>query len=231
MSVDFKKYKKSDDKARVLLLYLILNNYDLSRIEDVIEVVQERMFGVEFHKIFGITNEFVDIKRIEEELAEIHTPVICSPQSYEIYSTAETIHIYHAREEDKPLFINDMGVISPLMVINENCIVSSKLAASVESSDECGFMYFVDYVLKGEIEIGDWHIIFKDKEFSIYYAMKGFKDDKEEVHNELLYHAIELDQTSTFKLVLYIIKKVMEEICEFPPDNFVEETWKLENKK
>lgn len=222
----FNKYRKADGKSRVLLLYLILNNYDLDKVEKVVEVVQPENFGLEFRRIYGETTEYVDIKGIEAELAKIHAPLICSPQSYEINSTAEIIHAYHARVSEKPLYINDMGVISPLMIITDDCIVSSNMAASVENSKEKGFMYFVDYVLRGECKVGNWLITYKDKELCIYYC--SVKDGDE--YKELLYQAFELDQTSSFKLVLYIIAKAAGGMDEFPPDNFIEETWRLENK-
>lgn len=225
-AVTFSKYRKSDGKARVLLLYLILNNYDLEMVEEAIEVIQSKPFGLEFRKIYGETTEFVDIRKIEAELASIRVPIICSPQSYEIYSTAETIHAYRAKIPEKPLYINDMGVIAPLMIITENCIVSSNMAATVESTDEKGFMYFVDYVLKGDCTVGEWNITYKNKEFCVYYTSKKDGNDIK----ELLYHALELDQTSTFKLVLYIIRKAVGAMEEFPPDNFEEETWRLESK-
>ena len=44
-----------------------------------------------------------------------------------------------------------MGVISPLMVITPDCIVSSSLAKSVEEAKDKGFMFFVDYVLKANV--------------------------------------------------------------------------------
>lgn len=222
----FNKYKKADGKSRVLLLYLILNNYDLDKVEKVIEVVQAEKFGLEFHRIYGETTEYVDVKGIEAELAKIHAPLICSPQSYEINSTAEIIHTYRASIPERPLYINDMGIISPMMIITEDCIVSSNMAASVENSKEKGFMYFVNYVLRGECQVGNWFITYKDKELCIYYC--SVKDGEE--HKELLYQALELDQTSSFKLVLYIISKTVGSMDEFPPDNFTEETWRLENK-
>lgn len=225
-SAMFNKYKRADGKSRVLLLYLILNNYNLDKVEKVVEVVQPESFGLEFRRIYGETTEYVDIKGIEAELAQIHAPLICSPQSYEINSTAEIIHTYRARVPEKPLYINDMGIIAPLMIITEDCIVSSNMAASVENSKEKGFMYFADYVLRGECEVGDWLITYKEKELCIYYC--SVKDGEE--YKELLYQAIELDQTSSFKLVLYIIAKAAGRMDEFPPDNFVEETWRLENK-
>lgn len=220
----FSRYRRIDDKYKILLLYLILNNYDLSKIEKVIEVVQKKMFGIEYKKIYGITSEFVDVPKIEEELAAIRVPVVCSPLSYEAYSTAENIYAHRAMEKEKPLYINDMGVISPLMVITENCIVSSNMANPVEDADKKGFMYFADYVRSGICNIGDWEISYADKEFCIYYSSNNG------ANKELLYHAVELDQTATFKLVLYIIGKVADTIEEFPPDNFETETWRLEMK-
>lgn len=222
----FNKYRKADGRSRILLLYLILNNYDLDKVEKVVEVVQPENFGLEFHRIYGETTEYVDVKGIEEELDKIHAPIICSPQSYEINSTAEIIHTYRARVPEKPLYINDMGIISTLMIITEDCIVSSNIASPVENSQEKGFMYFVDYVLHGKCKVGDWVIEYKDKELCIYYCT----DKDGEMHKELLYQAIELDQTSSFKLVLYIIRKAAGSMDEFPPDNFTEETWRLENK-
>lgn len=224
----FNKYRRQDNKERILLLYLILNKYDLDKVECAVETVQNKMFGVELRKIYGVTSEFVDVQRIEAELAEIHTPVICSMQSYELYSNTEVIHTYMPKEFNKPLYINDMGVISQLMVITEQCVVSSNLAEPVESAKDIGFMYFVDYVLHGECKIGAWEISYKDKEFSVFYTSKG---SDEQMHKELLYRALELDQTSTFKLVLYIIKKAAESIEEVLPDNFTEETWKLEKNQ
>ena len=43
---------------------------------------------------------------------------------------------------------------------------------------------------------------------------------------ELLYEAIEIDRTSTYKMVLYIINKVMPQIEKIQPDNFDVEEYK-----
>lgn len=222
----FSRYKKSDDKLRVQLIYLILNGYDLSKVEVVTETVEKKLFGTEYRKIYGVTNEFVDVQKIEEELARIQIPMVCSPQSFDIYSTSKVIHSYRAKEPSKPLYINDMGVISSLMIISEQCIVSSNLAETVENAEAKGFMHFVDYVLHGKCEVGNWKISYKDKEFCIYYTSENGKKK----NTELLYQAIELDQTATYRLVLYIIQKVTEMIDEFPPDNFAEETWERMNE-
>lgn len=222
----FTKYKKSDERTRVLLLYLVLNGYDLSKVEVVSEVAEKNFFGVEYQRIFGATSEFVNIPQIESDLAQIKVPVVCSPLSYETYSTAEKIYSYTAREKEKPLYINDMGVISPYMIITENRIVSSNIAENVESADKKGFMYFVEYVLKGRFTLGNWDVEYNENEFVIYYTT----EKNGEKRKELLYRALELDQTSTFKLVLYLIDKAVEKIDEFPPDNFNQETYILERK-
>lgn len=51
----FNKYRRQDNKERILLLYLILNKYDLDKVECAVETVQNKMFGVELRKIYGVT--------------------------------------------------------------------------------------------------------------------------------------------------------------------------------
>jgi hypothetical protein len=112
------------------------------------------------------------------------------------------------------------------MIITENCIVSNNVAERVENTRQKGFMYFADYVLKGVCKVGAWEISYNEnKEFRITYTSEtnGIKS------TETLYHALELDQTSTFKLVLYIIGKVANTLNEFSADNYIGETWRLEN--
>lgn len=223
----FTKYKKSESDIKILLMYLILNNYDLSKIVTVEEVVQEQMFGLQFKKIYGITSEYIDVQKIDEEITNIRIPVVCSLQSYEMYSNEEVIYIYRPKEKEKPIYINDMNIISPLMVITENCIVSSGTAKPIEEADNKGFMYFVDYVLKNECNIGNWQITYttnenhKGNEFCVYYSSK--KDGK--LIKQKLYYALELDKTSTYQIVLYIIGKVAQHMEEFLPDNYEKETW------
>ena len=225
-STVFSKYKKSDGKMRVLMIYLLLNDCDLAKVEKVVEIHQSEEFGRKFSKIYGETTEYIDIRRIEQELASIQTPVICSLQSYEIYSSSEMIYTYTPEFKDKPLYINDMGIISQLMVIDADYIVSSNMAAPLEDSEHQGFMFFVDYVRNGKCEVGDWTITYNsDREYSVYY---NSHDENGQAHQELLYHAVEIDLSSTFKLTLYIISKVMAKMDNFISDNFKVDTWLLQ---
>ena len=90
-----------------------------------------------------------------------------------------------------------------------------------------GFMYFYDYVLKEECRIWKWHMTYKDKVFSVYYTSDNKKKQKE----ELLFSAIEIDKTSTYKLVLYIITKASKKVEEWQMDNFKEESYTLVAKE
>lgn len=217
------RYQVIDDKARVLLIYLYLNNYDKNKIEKVIITNDEQQNGRKLQRRIGVTSEYVDVGRIEEELKSIQVPIIYSFQSFDMYSTAETIYCYSAKDKEIPLYINDLSLISSSMVISKDCIISNNIAAPLENTERKGFMYFVNYVLNGECEIGKWKITFKNKKFSIYYT-----DEFEgKQRTEMFYEGFELDQTATFKLVIYIIMKTADYLDEFTSDNYIMQTMKL----
>lgn len=220
----FNKYQKASDSTKILLIYLLLNGYDIRNVEYLVEEEESRLFGLKIKKVYGITKDFVDVRRIEKEIDAIPTPIICSPLSFEYYSDATIIHAYEAELKDNPLWINDLSIISPIMVVSENRVISNNIAKPLAQNDENGFMYFYDYVLKEQSQIGKWRISYKDKVFSIFY---NSPDKNGELHEELLYSAIEIDKTSTYKLVIYIIKKASLLIEDWLPDNFVEQTYEM----
>jgi hypothetical protein len=86
------------------------------------------------------------------------------------------------------------------MVITKDQVISSNKVNFFIDSDSAvaGFENFKDYVLKGETEVGKWKISYSltDRLFEVFYT------------GQLLYSAVELDKTSTYKLVIYIIRKV-----------------------
>ncbi|MCM1231596.1 MAG: hypothetical protein NC489_15875 [Ruminococcus flavefaciens] len=79
----FTKYRKSSSDTKVLLLYLLLNKYEINQIRQLEETEEDRMFGLKIRKIYGVTKEYIDVRKIEEEIESIQNPIICSPQSYE----------------------------------------------------------------------------------------------------------------------------------------------------
>ena len=81
------KYEKSTDDTKVLLMYLRLNDYDLSKVKRLEQVEENRQFDLKIKKIYGVTQEYVDITTMEKEIENIVCPIICSEvQSYECYS-------------------------------------------------------------------------------------------------------------------------------------------------
>ena len=132
----FYKYRKSENTVRVLLIYLLLNNLNISEKMLVEEVEETRMFGLKIRKLYGVTDEVVDVRAIENEIESIQNPVICSPLSYEYYNDSPQIYVHTAHSKDSPLWINDMGVISKYMVMTDSCIISSNSANPVGKCEQ-----------------------------------------------------------------------------------------------
>ena len=231
METMFSKYKKKNDYTKVLMIYLLLGGYDIKKIVRLEEVEENRMFGLKIHKVYGITEDFVNVTRIVKEIEQIVNPVICSPQSYEYYSDSPEIHTYTPKDASKPLWVNDISIISKNMIITKNCIVSNNFCKPLTalSAEKKGFMFFMDYVLNCECVVGDrWYMSYKDKVFNIYYLSKDNEDaDDSTVHKILLYSAIEIDKSSTYKWVIYIIQKSAPLISEWQSDNYVEQAYEM----
>lgn len=81
-------------------------------------------------------------------------------------------------------------------------------------------MYFYDYALNGEMRLGNWHVLYKDDLFQIFYT--GEKDKFSKSDKEfLLFSSVEIDKTATYKFVLYIISKMSDTVMEKTKlDNF-----------
>lgn len=222
------KYQKSTDDTKVLLMYLRLNGYDLSKVGRLEQVEENRQFNLTIKKIYGVTREYVDIQKIEREIESIICPIICSEvQSFECYSNEPTIFIYTPQFTDSPLWINDMGVISKTMLVSKDFIISSNEALPFTESDNNGFMYFYNYVLYEKCVIGNWRMEYgKDKIFRVFYKEDDDGSGKLTSY-ETLFEACEIDKTSTYKLVLYIIKKASVEVDEWKADNYQAEKYKL----
>lgn len=174
----FNKYQKKKDDSKVLLLYLLLNGNDTEKIKMIEEVEDSRR-----KVIYGVTSEVVNGRQFEQEIEKIQSLIICSPQSYELYSNSRLIHIYTPKEGNE-ICINDMAVISRVMVIEENCIVSSNAieAKSPEDIEHLGFMYFYEYVRTGKMIIGKWKAVYENDNglFQICYNPDGYPVEKDE---------------------------------------------------
>lgn len=223
MSIFSTKYKKADDDTKVLLIHLILNGFDMSKVSRLVEEEDSRMFGLSIRKVYGITKEYVDVKGIDADVESIAPPTVCSPQSYEYYANSKIVYSFMAEEKKFPLYINDMGVISKTMVITPTQVVSDNPAKSFTESGNLGFMFFFDYVLKSEVVIGNWRMTYKDNTFNIDYM----QEENGKKWAETLYSALEIDKTTTYKMVIYVIKRVSLDIPEWTPDNFVQTAYNM----
>ena len=211
----FNKYQKKRNDSKVLLLYLLLNGNDMEKVKIVEEAEDARR-----KVIYGITSEVVNGRQFSQEVESIKAPSVCSPQSYELYSDSKLIHIY-TPESEGDLWINDMSVISRIMVIEKNCIVSSNLAKEIDSIEQYGFMYFYNYVINGEMRLENWHVTYKDNLFQIFYTGKEDNLSSDEGKEFLLFSSVEIERMATYKFVLYIISKMQNKITEkIQPDNF-----------
>jgi hypothetical protein len=174
-------------------MYLILNDYDLEQVETISRTEEKRKFGLTIRKVYGKTKEFVDIKKIEKEVENTVYPTVCSVSSYEFYSRSPIIYVHQPMIEEKPLLINDLGVISPFMVIDNEFVISANEAKPLAETEDCGFTYFMQYVLQEDVIIGKWHLSYKDKVFNI-----GYLSGEDVITEQSLYTAIEIDKTSTY---------------------------------
>ena len=127
------KYEKSTDDTKVLLMYLRLNDYDLSKVKRLEQVEENRQFDLKIKKIYGVTQEYVDVATMEKEIENIVCPIICSEvQSYECYSNEPIIYIYTAQSAEQPLLINDMSVISKAMLVTRDWPINGLFQAPIE---------------------------------------------------------------------------------------------------
>ena len=214
----FEKYKKAENTTKVLWLYLLLDgkgnpeNLDRVELED-----KELSFGTKIVRAYGYSKQAVDAKLYQKEILDIETPVICSKLSYEYYAKDNKIYVYTPKKTDKGevFFVGDMNIIGRTMVIEDNIIVTSKLCSDESNPMYMnGFQFFKDYVLKGQFILGDWDVSYINNVFDIKYVGKT------------IYKAIELDKTSTYKFVIYIIRKLAGKEDK-PVDCYNVEAYKL----
>jgi hypothetical protein len=222
-------FRRADTELnRVLLLDILLGGYSVEEIEKVEEVTNHAPFaGIDRKRVrvYGLTKEAINVQEIYKERESILTPTICSIQNYETCTVSDVAYCHKAKTSEKPLKIHDLGIISQHMVITPDTVISSKKARPCTEC-EYGFVSFMDYVLNGHFEIGHWNVTYneKNREFTIYYTSENESGIETA---ELVYQSIEYSKDATFALVLYLIKKVHEnmENMEITSDWFTVERW------
>lgn len=215
---EFTNYQEEREESEVLLIYLLLNGFDMSQVKTVKRVESHRMFGLKIFKICGMTSEYVDINKIETEVDNMPDVTICARDMYEFNSKSPVIYRHIPAVEGEKLVINDMGVLSKIMCISENEVISSIPAKPMAETDDYGFMTFMEYALKSEFTTGKWHVIY-DEENSTF-KINYLSANGDAVTEETLFEITNIGKSSTYKLVIYLIKKVAKTIEEWQGDNF-----------
>lgn len=216
----FNKYKKDTNDYKVMLLYLLLNEYSLQNVKYIEEYQDVKKEGLSINKLYAVTKDFVNVQEIEKEVSETFIPHICSRTMIEHYINEPYIHIYTPNYNNSSLYINDMSVISKFMVIEEDYIISSSVAKDMQSARKTGFMFFYNYVLNNSFKLEQWYVEYNNNDFNVYYYTT--KEQKEKL---LLFSATNIDKANTYQIVLYIISKISCQEKEYKSDNFNIETY------
>lgn len=200
-------YERKATRTKVLLLFLLLEPGNLMETGNVAckEETSDLQYGRTITKQYAYTDEYVDTAKIARNLEALPTPVICSKDSFAHYAETQILYQYTAKEGSKPLCINDLSVVSNVMLIDNDLemILSSNMARprSRLTPQEYGFPWFEQYVRTNHVKLIDdvWDISFETDGnlFTITHKDYG-----------VLYQAHEMDKTSTYRLVLYIIQKL-----------------------
>lgn len=210
-------YTEQKNEYEVMLLYLLLVGGNVKKIKDLQTVTDSRSFGTEITKIVALTSEYVNVPMIEQEISEIRNINICSLQTYEYFSKSDTVYAYTPAIADKPLLINDMDILSNVMVITDDVVISSNEANSIMDSDNLGFDFFKQYVVKSEVTVGQWHIKWDNETFSVSYITE---DKNKNLLEDVVYYAVNFSKAYSYRLVLFIISKAAQVIDEWDNDNF-----------
>ena len=198
-------YEVKSDQTKVLLFFLLLEPNYIDA-DDKIEIDRETEnetndFGIRYTKQYAFTNDNIDIERILREIAAFPIPVICSRDSFAHYAESQTLYLYHKYRKDQPLIVNDLSIVSNVMLLEEDMIISSRNARPLGdlTTRELGFPYFQQYAMTGDLRIGKWHVTYDADKliFCIHHDTYG-----------VVYQSVELDKTATHRMVLYLIKKL-----------------------
>ena len=212
--------QSSTETTKVMLIYLLLNGGDFTKVESMTQVHQKLDDGSFLRMFVSETREFFDVRKIEEEIKTHVVPVLHNEESFQYANTALVIYDYRAQHEEHPILINDMDVISRNMYISNDQIISENLAKPLMDCRNRGFKFFCDYVLRNRCKIGKWTIIYEDETLTICYDSFTRGKDAETATVYPIFEAERVTKKDTFPLVIYTIIKASLTVDEWSPDNF-----------
>lgn len=235
---NFHKYVKKKDEVKTPLMYLLLNGYSINNVIRTELKTDKNNFGLEITRTYAVTKDYVEKAIIDAEINAIRLPIVCYDiNSFEYNSDSPMVYVHLPSDEEQPLLINDIRIVGKVMAFMKNVVISTSPAEDLISSDtdaNNGFMFFYEYVMENTMQILNWKVEYEPIEnkgvgtFKVHYISDEIDDNNNILSNdEILYSAINIDKTTTYKIVLYIIKKVAVNVKEWLPDNFIIEQYEL----
>ncbi len=121
--------------------------------------------------------------------------------------------LYQPMREKGILKIDDLSILGRTTYIGENEVVSENEIKQDNYApvDNCNFDYFKQFVLKNEVYLAEFHFLYKDAVFEIYYQSQ---EEGNNPNPELLLKIENVGKTYCYPYVLYFLKKIQADTNE-----------------
>lgn len=208
---------------KYMALFLILKKASLNKVINERYISKEHNGSVKTKELYYETYDEIDISDIEDGIRKTIPPRVYSDKnSYEYamknaYLHKKDIPIYcHVPEiPDKPLFINDMGVLSNIMLITNNAVLSDKKAALIADTDDIGFEKFHEFVTTNKTIIGSLCFSQNGNVFTVSLINEDTGKSK------MLFESYGADISESYRLVLFVIQHCYMDRDTYSADNFI----------
>ena len=208
---------------KYMALFLILKKASLNKVINERYISKEHNGSVKTKALYYETYDEFDITAVEDGIRKIIPPRVYSDKnSYEYamknaYLHKKDIPIYcHVPEiPDKPMFINDMGVLSNIMLITNNAVLSDKKAALIADTDDIGFEKFHEFVTTNKTIIGSLCFSQNGNVFTVSFINEDTGKSK------MLFESYEADISESYRLVLFVIQHCYMDRDTYSADNFI----------
>ena len=208
---------------KYMALFLILKKASLNKVINERYISKEHNGSVKTKALYYETYDEFDITAVEDGIRKTIPPRVYSDvSSYEnamksAYINKRDIPIYiHVPEiPDKPLFINDMDVLSNIMLITNNAVLSDKKAALIADTDDIGFEKFHEFVTTNKTIIGSLCFSQNGNVFTVSLINEDTGKSK------MLFESYGADISESYRLVLFVIQHCYMDRDTYNADNFI----------
>ena len=208
---------------KYMALFLILKKASLNKVINERYITKEHNGSVKTKALYYETYDEFDITAVEDGIRKTIPPRVYSDKnSYEyamknayLHKKDISIYCYVPEIPDKPLFINDMGVLSNIMLITNNAVLSDKKAALIADTDDIGFEKFHEFVATNKTIIGSLCFSQNGNVFTVSLINEDTGKSK------MLFESYEADISESYRLVLFVIQHCYMDRDTYSADNFI----------